>query len=90
MERIGTGMEWPEVTEMLQAWARNPSAQAHPVATNHAIECASRMRSRCFSPPTYVDSTPDGGVKFEWRGPGIVFETRQYLVDIVTELETAP
>ncbi len=83
-------MTWPKVISKLEAWASNPSAQAHPVATNHAIECASQMRSRCFSPPTYVDSTPDGGVKFEWRGPGIVFETRQYPVDIVTELETTP
>lgn len=84
-------MTWPKVISKLEAWASDPSAQAHPIAIKLAVENASRMRSRGFSPPTYVELTPDGGVvKFKWQGNDVLFETHQYPVDIVPEMEATP
>lgn len=84
MERIGAGMEWSEVYRTVYAAGLDSRVAAE------SLGWVGLCWLDRWEPPKCVTITPDGGVKFEWRGPGIVFENRQYPVDIVTELETTP
>lgn len=73
MERIGAGMEWPEVTEMLKTWARDPESVRYdgfdPLclkAVEAALSEAAARESRGDPAPDAVAPTPDGGVSMSW------------------------